>query len=44
MQDSNFDFCGFYDTYRYGPTKQFVSFSNALYVNTDFVYAKVQKS
>jgi FkbM family methyltransferase len=36
MQHCRFDFCGFYDTFRYGPAKQFVGFSNALYVNTHF--------
>jgi FkbM family methyltransferase len=36
MQARRFDFCGFYDTYRYGAAKQFVGFSNALYVNTSF--------
>jgi FkbM family methyltransferase len=40
MQASKFDFCGLYDTYRYGPAKQFVGFSNALYVNTNFVHAR----
>jgi FkbM family methyltransferase len=38
MQASRFDFCGFYDTFRYGPAKQFVGFSNALYVNTHFIH------
>jgi FkbM family methyltransferase len=42
MQISKFDFCGFYDTYRYGPAKQFVGFSNALYVNTNFVHVNAQ--
>ena len=38
MQVNRFDFCGFYDTFRYGPAKQFVGFSNALYVNTHFIH------
>ncbi len=36
MQARKFNLCGFYDTYRYGPAKQFVGFSNALYINTHF--------
>jgi FkbM family methyltransferase len=43
MQVSKFDFCGLYDTYRYGPAKQFVGFSNALYVNTSFVHADAKQ-
>jgi FkbM family methyltransferase len=39
LQANNFDFCGFYDTYRYGPAKQLIGFSNALYVNSHFVSA-----
>ena len=31
-----FDFCGLYNSFRYGPAKQFVSFSNALYINSSF--------
>jgi FkbM family methyltransferase len=44
MQFSRFDFCGFYDTYRYGSAKQLVGFSNALYVNSNFVRPKPQES
>lgn len=32
-QSYGFAFCGLYDTYRWGDTKQYVGFSNALYVN-----------
>jgi FkbM family methyltransferase len=37
IQANRFDFCGFYDTFRYGSAKQFVGFSNALYINTHFL-------
>lgn len=36
MIDNRFSFCGIYDVYRYGSEKQFVGFSNALYVNVGF--------
>ena len=36
MECNGFNFCGFYDTFRYGLMKEFVSFSNALYVNSAF--------
>jgi Methyltransferase FkbM domain len=39
MHASRFRLCGFYDAYRYGSAKQFVSHSDALYVNTDFTSA-----
>ena len=42
MRINRFEFCGFYDTYRYGPAKQFVSFSNALYVNLNCANADIQ--
>jgi FkbM family methyltransferase len=37
MQARRFHFCGLYDTYRYGAAKQFVGFSNSLYINPQFV-------
>lgn len=42
MEYNRFQFCGLYDIYRYGPAKQFVGFSNALYVNTNFMPTTVQ--
>lgn len=36
MACNRFNFCGLYDVYRYGPAKQFVGFSNALYINSAF--------
>jgi FkbM family methyltransferase len=36
VQVHGLDFCGLYNSFRYGPAKQFVSFSNALYVNSSF--------
>ena len=39
MEASRFKFCGLYDTFRYGPAKEFVGFSNALYINPHFASA-----
>lgn len=39
MQSLGFRFCGFYDSYRYGQQKEFVGFSNALYVNPNWAKA-----
>jgi FkbM family methyltransferase len=36
MESCGFMFCGFYESFRYGPAKQFVNFSNALYLNPRF--------
>lgn len=34
MEAHGLRFCGLYDTFRYGPAKEFVGFSDALYVNS----------
>jgi FkbM family methyltransferase len=36
METMGFQFCGFYNVYRYGPAKEFIGFSDAMYVNPQF--------
>ena len=36
METRGFQFCGFYKSYHYGPAKEFVGFSDAMYVNPEF--------
>lgn len=36
LQENNFVFCGFYGDFRWGARKQFLGFTNALYVERDY--------
>src|SRR5216684_1602700 len=36
MEGKGFNFCGLYDSFRYGAGRTFVGFSNALYINSAF--------
>ena len=39
MERKGFNFCGLYDSFRYGAGRTFVGFSNALYINSAFARA-----
>lgn len=41
MQNHGYILCGFYDGFRYGENKKFLSFSNVLYINPDFIETSI---